>query len=86
MPRLTGPVVGIENMISVFLANGLGVFWASDKVSCLGDTTTDLTTAKNAEVDFVGYWRNDRWAQSLIDNGCEKIVKDLWDIVKIASA
>jgi len=52
----------------------------------IGDTTTDLTTAKNAEVDFVGYWRDERWAQTLIDNGCKKIVKDLWDIVEIAGA
>ena len=52
----------------------------------IGDTTTDLTTAKNADVDFVGYWRDERWAQTLIDNGCEKIVKDLWDIVAIAGA
>lgn len=52
----------------------------------IGDTTTDLTTAQNADVDFVGYWRNDAWAQRLLDGGCEKIVKDLWDIVGIAGA
>ena len=52
----------------------------------IGDTTTDLTTAKNAEVDFVGYWRDERWAQTLIDNGCKKIVKNLWEIVEIAGA
>ena len=50
----------------------------------IGDTTTDLTTAKNANVDFLGYWRDERWAQMLIDGGCEKIVKDLWEIVEIA--
>ena len=52
----------------------------------IGDTTTDLTTAKNADVDFVGYWRDERWAQMLIDGGCQKIVKDLLDIVEIAGA
>ncbi len=52
----------------------------------IGDTTTDLTTAKNADVDFVGYWRDERWAKTLIDNGCKKIVKDLWDIVEIAGS
>lgn len=52
----------------------------------IGDTTTDLTTAKNADVDFVGYWRDEQWAQRLIDGGCEKIVKDLKDIVEIAGA
>lgn len=50
----------------------------------IGDTTTDLTTARNAEVDFVGYWRDDRWAKMLIDNGCQKIVKDLLEIVELA--
>ncbi len=52
----------------------------------IGDTTTDLTTARNADVDFVGYWRNERWAQMLLEGGCKTIVKDLWDIVAIAGA
>nr|MBC8463192.1 HAD hydrolase-like protein [Candidatus Bathyarchaeota archaeon] len=52
----------------------------------IGDTTTDLTTAKNADVDFIGYWRDEQWAQRLIDGGCEKIVKDLLDIIEIAGA
>lgn len=52
----------------------------------IGDTTTDLVTAENADVDFVGYWRDERWAQMLIDRGCGKIVKDLLDIIEIAGA
>ncbi|MBT4424935.1 HAD family hydrolase [Candidatus Bathyarchaeota archaeon] len=52
----------------------------------IGDTTTDLVTAENANVDFVGYWRNERWAQMLIDRGCGKIVKDLLEIVVLAGA
>ena len=52
----------------------------------IGDTTTDLTTAKNADVDFVGYWRDERWAKMLIEGGCKRIVKDLLDIVEIAGA
>ena len=52
----------------------------------IGDTTTDLTTAKNADVDFVGYWRDEQWAQRLIEGGCEKIVKDLIEIIEIAGA
>ena len=52
----------------------------------IGDTTTDLTTAKNADVDFIGYWRDEQWAQRLIDGGCEKIVKDLLEIIEIAGA
>ena len=50
----------------------------------IGDTTTDLTTSLAANVDFVGYWRDEQWAQRLIDGGCKKIIKDLYDIVKIA--
>ena len=52
----------------------------------IGDTTTDLTTAKNADVDFVGYWRDEQWAQRLMEDGCEKIVKDLIEIIEIAGA
>ena len=52
----------------------------------IGDTTTDLVTAENADVDFVGYWRDERWAQMLIDRGCGKIVKDLLDIIELAGA
>ena len=52
----------------------------------IGDTTTDLTTARNAEVDFIGYWRDEQWAQRLMDGGCGKIVKNLLEIVEIAGA
>jgi phosphoglycolate phosphatase len=49
----------------------------------IGDTTTDLTTSKAAKVDFVGYWRDDTWAQRLIDGGCKKIIKDLYSLVEL---
>ena len=52
----------------------------------IGDTTTDLTTAKNADVDFVGYWRDEQWAQRLMEGGCDRIVKDLLEIIEIAGA
>ena len=50
----------------------------------IGDTTTDLTTSLSANVDFVGYWRDEVWAQRLIDGGCKKIIKDLYDLVELA--
>jgi phosphoglycolate phosphatase len=50
----------------------------------IGDTTTDLATSLAANVDFVGYWRDDQWGQRLIDGGCKKIIKDLYHIVKLA--
>ena len=50
----------------------------------IGDTTTDLTTSLAAKVDFVGYWRDDEWAKRLMDGGCKKIIKDLYDLVELA--
>jgi len=50
----------------------------------IGDTTTDLTTSLAAKVDFVGYWRDDEWAKRLMDGGCEKIIKNLYDLVELA--
>ncbi|MCW4049991.1 MAG: HAD family hydrolase [Candidatus Bathyarchaeota archaeon] len=49
----------------------------------IGDTTTDLTTAKAADVKFIGYWRDEQWAQRLLDSGCKKIIKDLWEIIAL---
>ena len=50
----------------------------------IGDTTTDLATSRAANVDFVGYWRDIEWTKRLVDGGCKKIIKDLYDIVKLA--
>jgi phosphoglycolate phosphatase len=50
----------------------------------IGDTTTDLSTSLAANVDFVGYWRDDQWAQRLIDGGCNTIIRDIYDIVELA--
>ena len=52
-----------------------------DETLYIGDTTTDLTTSLAADVDFVGYWRDDEWAQRLMDGGCKCIIKDLYDLV-----
>jgi len=50
----------------------------------IGDTTTDLTTSMAAKVDFIGYWRDDEWAKRLMDAGCTRIIKNLYDIVELA--
>jgi HAD superfamily hydrolase (TIGR01549 family) len=50
----------------------------------IGDTTTDLTTANAAKVRFIGYKRDDVWAQRLIDAGCKFIIEDLYDIISVA--
>jgi len=49
----------------------------------VGDTTTDLATSLAANVDFVGYWRSEEWAQRLIEGGCKKVIKDLYDLVQL---
>jgi phosphoglycolate phosphatase len=49
----------------------------------IGDTTTDLTTSLAAKVNFVGYWRDEEWAQRLINGGCKQVIKDLYDLVEI---
>jgi phosphoglycolate phosphatase-like HAD superfamily hydrolase len=49
----------------------------------IGDTTTDLTTSIAAKVDFIGYWRDDMWAKRLIEGGCNKIIKDLYELVEL---
>jgi phosphoglycolate phosphatase len=49
----------------------------------IGDTTTDLRTAKAAHVDFIGYNRGESWVQRLLDEGCERIINDLYEVVDI---
>lgn len=49
----------------------------------IGDTTTDLDTAKAADVKFIGYWRDDDWAKRLVEAGCKTLIKDLREIKKI---
>ena len=49
----------------------------------IGDTTTDLHTADAAGVEFVGYWRDDAWAQRLMDEGCTRMVEDLRELPRL---
>ncbi|MBN2335465.1 HAD family hydrolase [Candidatus Bathyarchaeota archaeon] len=51
----------------------------------VGDTTTDLTTAAAANVEFLGYWRDEAWAKRLVDGGCQRIVKDLREVPRIVA-
>ena len=54
------------------------------KTLYIGDTTTDLATSQAANVAFVGYWRDEEWAKRLIDGGCTKVIKDLYELVELA--
>jgi HAD superfamily hydrolase (TIGR01509 family) len=56
------------------------------EVFYVGDTSTDLETAKAANVAFVGYKRDEEWGKRLIDAGCERMVDDLLDLVEIAES
>lgn len=49
----------------------------------VGDTTTDLETARAAEVDFVGYKRDEAWGQRLLDAGCEVMADDLLEVAEM---
>ncbi len=57
-----------------------------DRTLYIGDTTTDLETAVAAGVEFIGYWRDDAWAQRLLEGGCKTIVRDLLDIVGLVES
>jgi len=50
----------------------------------VGDTSTDLETARAAEVDFVGYKRDEAWGQRLLDAGCEVMAGDLLEVAEMA--
>jgi HAD superfamily hydrolase (TIGR01549 family) len=50
----------------------------------VGDTTTDLETARAAEVDFIGYKRDEAWGQRLLDAGCDVLVEDLLEVTEMA--
>jgi len=49
----------------------------------VGDTTTDLETARAAEVDFVGYKRDETWGQRLLDAGCGLLAEDLLEVAEM---
>jgi phosphoglycolate phosphatase len=49
----------------------------------VGDTTTDLETARAAEVDFIGYKRDEAWGQHLLDAGCDLLAEDLLEVVEM---
>ena len=54
------------------------------QVFYVGDTSIDLETAQAAEIEFIGYKRDEEWGKRLTDAGCAIMVEDLIDLVKIA--
>lgn len=53
------------------------------RVIYVGDTTTDLSTAKEAGIAFIGYAGDEEWAKRMREAGCRAFVSDLLEIVKI---
>jgi phosphoglycolate phosphatase-like HAD superfamily hydrolase len=49
----------------------------------IGDTTTDLRTAKAAKVPFIGYLGNTRWAKRLEEEGIDTCISDLLELKKL---
>jgi phosphoglycolate phosphatase len=49
----------------------------------IGDTTTDLSTSLAANIDFIGYWRDEEWTQRFMDGGCTRMIKDLYELVEL---
>lgn len=48
-----------------------------DTVIYIGDTTTDLKTAMDAGVAFIGFLRDDEWGKRLRESGCNMLIDDL---------
>jgi len=49
----------------------------------IGDTSTDLNTAKAADVPFVAYLGNPRWAERMKEAGIEYGISDLIELKKL---
>jgi len=63
------------------VVDALGV--PMDKVVFVGDTATDLKTAEEAKVPFIGYLRNERYGRRLREAGCRVFVDDLRKIADL---
>ncbi len=52
-----------------------------DRVVYIGDSTTDLTTARAAGITFLGFWWSDERAMRMKEAGCRDFVRDLKEIL-----
>jgi len=52
-----------------------------EKVVYIGDSTTDLTTARAAGITFLGFWWSDERATRMKEAGCQDFVRDLKEIL-----
>ncbi len=49
----------------------------------VGDTTTDMKTAEEAGIAFIGFLRDDEWGRRLREAGCEILIDDLRKLVDL---
>ena len=49
----------------------------------VGDTTTDMKTAEEAGISFIGFLRDDEWGRRLREAGCEILIEDLRKLVDL---
>lgn len=54
-----------------------------NSVIYIGDTTTDLKTAMDAGIAFIGFLRDDDWGKRLRESGCKTLIDDLLMLPKI---
>jgi AHBA synthesis associated protein len=53
-----------------------------DRVLYVGDTMTDLTTAREAGVTFVGFARNEEGIKRMKEAGCTHFISDIREIIE----
>jgi len=61
--------------------NHLGA--TKDTAIYIGDSPTDLKTAEDAGVSFIGYRRSIEWGKRLTEAGCTRMVEALPDVIDI---
>lgn len=49
----------------------------------VGDTTTDMKTAEEAGIAFIGFLRDEEWGRRLREAGCEILIDDLRKLVDL---
>jgi len=63
------------------LVGSLGA--SSERTLYVGDTTTDLTTARAAGIEFVAFAGDGDWVARLREAGCDSFISDIREIVEV---
>jgi len=63
------------------LVGSLGV--SQESTLYVGDTTTDLTTARAAGIEFVAFAGDGDWVARLREAGCDSFISDIREIVEV---